>query len=138
MKMVQSIKVKCANSTYKENITSVITPSLLVGEIQRIKKALWESNNKFKNYLLAGIHYRMCFLMDKYGILCGKSLFRCELSYFWYFVKIDEEPYPLYCVVMAIFQGGMNPNRALYGSVCRSVNERLFPVGAILMYLFIR
>ena len=49
-------------------------------------------------------------------------------------MKIDEDPHPLNCVVMTIFQGEMNPNRTLYGRLCQSRNERLFPVGGMLMY----
>ena len=39
-------------------------------------------------------------LMTKCGILRGESLFRCELSDFWDFMRTDEEPHPLHCVVM--------------------------------------
>ena len=39
--MVQSREVKYSKSTYKENITSGITPYQLAGEIQRIEEALW-------------------------------------------------------------------------------------------------
>ena len=80
----------------------------------------------------------MCLLMTKCGLICGKSLFWCELSVFWDLMKTDEEPHPLHCVVMTIFQGEMNPNRALYGRLCRSVNEIICHVGAIFMYLFPR
>ena len=82
MKMVQSMKEKDSKSTYKENITSAITPYQLAGEIQGIEEALWYHNMTCKKYPLAGIFYRMCFLMTKYGILCGKSWFWCELSDF--------------------------------------------------------
>ena len=57
----------------------------------------------------------MYLLMTKCGIHCGESLFWCELSDFWVFLKTDEEPHPLNFVVMTIFQGKMNPNRTLYG-----------------------
>ena len=43
--------------------------------------------------------------MNKCVILCGQSLFWCELSEFWNFMKTDEETNPLHCVVMTIFQG---------------------------------
>ena len=69
MKMVQSRRVKYANSTYKENITSAITPYQLVGDIQGIKEALWYLNNKCKKYSLARLRDRMCFLITKCGIL---------------------------------------------------------------------
>ena len=69
-KIVHSRKVKDAKSAYKENITSDITPYQLVGGIQRIKEALWERNNKCKKYSLDGLGNRMCFLMNKRGILC--------------------------------------------------------------------
>ena len=59
MKMVQSRKVKYVNSTYKENITSAITPYQFVGDIQWIEEALWELNKKRKNYSLAGLRDRM-------------------------------------------------------------------------------
>ena len=98
-------KVKRCQVNIQKKITSVITPYQLVGEIQRIEEALWEHNKKSKNCLLAGLHDRMCFLMAKYGILRGKSLFSCELSYYWYFMKTDEEPHPLHYVAMEIFQG---------------------------------
>ena len=135
-KTVKSSKVKYAKSTYKEKTTSAITPYHLVGQIQRIKEALWEHNKRCKNYSLDGLRDRMCFLMTKYGILCGKSFFRCELSDFWVFMKTYEDPHSLHCVVMTIFQGKINSNRTLYGRFCRSVNERSCPVGAIFMYLF--
>ena len=78
MKMVQSRKVKYSRSTYKENAASSITPYHLVGEIQQIKEALWVIRNKCKEYSLAGLRDRMCFLMTKCGTICGKSFFWCE------------------------------------------------------------
>ena len=78
----------------------------------------------------------MLCLMNKCVIRRGKSLLWCELSDFGDFMKIDEEPYPLYCVVMKIFQGKMNPNRTVYGGFCRSLNEILFPVGEIFIYIY--
>ena len=81
-KMVQSRRVKYAKSTYRENITSVITPYQLVGDIQGIEEVLWDRNNKCKNYSLAGLRDRMCFLMTKCGIIFSKSLFWRELSDF--------------------------------------------------------
>ena len=138
MKIFQSGKVKKSKSTYKEKITSAIAPYQLVGEIQGIKEALWEWNNKFKNYSLAGLCDRMSFLMTRYGILHGKSLFWCELSDFWNFMKKYEEHHPLHCVVMKIFQGGVNPNRTLYGRLWRTENEILCPGSAIFMYIFKR
>ena len=122
MKMVQSRKVKNVKSTYKENITSAITPYQLVGEIQGIEEALWGRNNKCNKYSLAGLHDRICFLMTKCGILHGESLFRCKLSDFWDFMKTDEELDPLYCVVLTIFQGDLNPNRTLYGRSFSYIN----------------
>ena len=77
-------------------------------------------------------------LNEKRGIIHGESLNRCGLSEFWHFMKIDEEPHPLHCVVMTILQVKMNPNRKLYERLYCSVNEILCPVGAIFMYLFIR
>ena len=82
MKMVQSRRVKYDKSTYKENITSDITPYQLVGDIQGIEEALWYLNNKCKKYYLARLRDMMCFLMTKCGILCSKSLFWRELSDF--------------------------------------------------------
>ena len=87
---------------------------------------------------MADLRDRMGFLMTKCGILHGRSFFRCELSDFWDFMKTDEEPHPLHCVVMTIFQGGVNPNRTLYGRFCRYVNEILCPAGAIFMYIFLK
>ena len=75
MRMVQSRKAKYAKSTYKENITSAITPYQLVGHIQLIEEDLWESNKKCKEYSLAGLRDIVCFLITKCGILCGKSIF---------------------------------------------------------------
>ena len=86
---------------------------------------------------MAGFYDMMCFLMNKEGIFCGESFFRCGLSEFWDFMKTDENYHPLHCVVMTIFQGGMNPNRNIYGRLCRSVNERLYLVGEIFMYIFL-
>ena len=48
MKMVQSRKVKYTKSTYKENITSVITHHQLIGEIQVTEEDLWERNKTCK------------------------------------------------------------------------------------------
>ena len=76
--------------------------------------------------------------MTKCGIIRGESLFWCELTDFWGYMKSNEEPHPLHCVFMTIFQGEMDPNRTLYEGFCRSVNERLCSVGGILMYLFKR
>ena len=134
IKMVHSRKVKDAKSTYKENITSVITPYQLVGDIQGIREYFLDLNKACKKYSLAGLHDRMCFLMNKCGILRSESFFWCKLSDFWGFLKTDEEPQPLYCVVMKIFQGRMNPNRTLYVRFFHSVNEILCPVGAIFVY----
>ena len=47
----------------------------------------------------------MRLLMTKCGILRGESFLWCELSDFWGFMKTDEDPHPLHCVVMTIFQG---------------------------------
>ena len=77
MKMVQSRKVKYSKSTYKENITFAITPYQLVGNIQGIKESLWDHKKTCKNYSLSGICDRMYFLMAKWGILRGESLFWC-------------------------------------------------------------
>ena len=79
-----------------------------------------------------------CFLIKKYVIIFGRSLFWCELSDFWDFTRTDEEPHPLHCVVMTIFQGKRNPYMTLYGRLFHSVNEILRPVGEIFMYLFLR
>ena len=76
--------------------------------------------------------------MNKFIILCGGSLFWCELSDFWGFTKTDEDPHPLHCVVMTIFQGKMNLKSKPYGRYFRSLNELLCPVGAIFVYLFLR
>ena len=76
--------------------------------------------------------------MTKYIILHGESFFWCGLSDYWDFIKTYEEPHPLNCVVMKIFQDKMNPNRTLNGRFYRYVNERLFPVLAIFMYIFLR
>ena len=94
------------------------------------------TQQEVKKYSLDGPCDIMCFLMTKCGILCGKSFFSCEFSDFWDFMNTGEEPHPQHCVFMKILQGGMNPNRTLYGRFCRSVNEILCPVGAILMYFF--
>ena len=59
MNMVQSRKVKYSKSTYKENITSAITPYHLVGDIQWIEESLWERKNTCKKYSLDGICDRM-------------------------------------------------------------------------------
>ena len=72
--------------------------------------------------------------MTKCGILCGKSLLLCELSDSLDFMKTDEDPHPLHFLVMKILQGGVNPNRTLYGRFCRSVNEILCPFGAIFLF----
>ena len=138
MNMVQSRKVKYVNITYKENITSMINPYKLVGEIQGTEEALWDRKNKCKKDSLAGIHNRICFLMTKCRILHGESLFRCDLSDFWDFMKTDEDPHPPQCVIMTIFQGKINPNRTLYGRFYRYLNEILCPVGTIFMYIFVR
>ena len=103
MNMVQSRKVKYVNITYKENITSMINPYKLVGEIQGAEEALWDRKNKCKKDSLAGIHNRICFLMTKCRILHGESLFWFGLSDFWDFMKTDEDPHPPHCVVMPIF-----------------------------------
>ena len=124
MKMVQSRKVKDIKLTHKKNITSAINPYQLVGEIQRIKQYLWEQNKRCKKYSLSGICDMICFLTNKCGILRGESLFWCELLDFWDFMKTDEEPDPLHCVVMTILRGEMNPTRTLYGRFCFPVNER--------------
>ena len=68
-----------------------------------------------QNFARAGICDRMCFLMTKCGILCGESLFQCELSELWYFMKKYEGTQQLHCVVMTIFQGKVNSNRTRYG-----------------------
>ena len=64
----------------------------------------------------------MCFLMNKEGIFCGESFFRCGLSEFWDFMKTDEKYHPLHYVFMEIFQGEMNPNRTLYGRLRCYIN----------------
>ena len=64
-----------------------------------------QTQQDMKKYSLDSIHDMMCFLMTKRGILCGKLLFRCELSHFWDFIKTDEDPHHPHCVVMKIFQG---------------------------------
>ena len=51
-------------------------------------------------------------------------------------MKTDEEPHPLHCVAMKIFQGTMNNKGKTYGRFCCSANGRLYPVGTILMYIF--
>ena len=105
IKMVQSSKVKDDKSTYKENITSAITSNQLIGDIQGIEETLLDRNNTCKTFSLDGLHNRMCFLMTKFRILRGKSLFWCELSDFWVFKKTYVDPHALHCVVMTIFRG---------------------------------
>ena len=70
--MVKSRKVKDTKPKNKKTITSAITPNQLVGETQSTEEDLWEHNNKFKKYPLAGLCHRMCFLMTKCGILRGE------------------------------------------------------------------
>ena len=137
MKMIQSGRVKCAKSTYNEYITSTITPYHLIGKTQRIKEYFCYCNKTCKIFTLDGLRDRIFFLMNKFRILSGKSYFWYELSDFWDFMKTDEETHPLHSMVMTIFQGEINPNRTLYAGFCSYVNERLCPVGAILMYLFL-
>ena len=105
MKMIQSGRVKCAKSTYKEYITSTITPYHLIGKTQRIKEYFCYRNKTCKIFTLDGLRDRIFFLMNKFRILSGKSYFWYELSDFWDFMKTDEEPHPLHCVVIKILQG---------------------------------
>ena len=84
-------------------------------DIGRIEESLWDLNKTCKKCSMADICDRMCLLMTKSGILCGKSFFWCELSDFWDIMKTDEEPHTLHCVATKIFQGKTNPNRTLYG-----------------------
>ena len=72
MKLVQSKKVKYAKSIYKENITSVINPYHLVGDVQGIKEDLWDGNKTCENYSLTSLCYRICLLMNKCGTLLGE------------------------------------------------------------------
>ena len=60
---------------------------------------------EIKKYSLAGLLDRICFVMTKCGIICGKYVFCCELSDFCDFMKTDEEPHPLHFVGMKILQG---------------------------------
>ena len=138
MKMVQSSKVTYAKSTYKENITSAITPYQLVGDIQHTKESLWEHNKKRNKYSMAEICNIMWFLMTRFGMICGKSLFLCELSDFWEFTKTYEDLNPLHFVVMKILQEEMNSSRTLCGRLWHYVDERVCPVGAIFIYLSLR
>ena len=55
-----------------------------------------------KNHSLDGLCNMMCFLMTKWGVLRGESLFWCALSDFLGFIKTDEEPHPINFVGMAI------------------------------------
>ena len=98
MNMVQLSNWKYVNSTYKEKIISSITPYQLIRYIDGIKEALLEHNNTLLKFSLAGLCGRMFFLIIKCIILRGKSLFRCELSYFWGFMKLNEELHTLHCV----------------------------------------
>ena len=91
-----------------------------------------------QKYSLADICDSIFLLINKCGILHGESLFCCELSDFGGFVKIDEDPHPLHCVVMTILQGGVNPNRTLYGRFFRSLNDGFCRIGSIFMYIFLR
>ena len=75
MNMVKSRKVKDDKSTYKEKITFAVTPYQLVGKIQDIEEDLWELNKKCKRYSLDGLFDRMCFLMNRFRIICGESFF---------------------------------------------------------------
>ena len=77
----------------------------------------------------------MWILMPKCGMICGESLFSCELSDFWEFTKTYEDLNPLHFVVMKILQEEMNSSRTLCGRLWHYVNERVCPVGAIFMYL---
>ena len=103
--MVQSKKTKDDKLTFKENITSTITPYHLIGKTQRIKEYFCYRNKTCKIFTLDGLRDRIFFLMNKFRILSGKSYFWYELSDFWDFMKTDEELHPLHCVVMTIFQG---------------------------------
>ena len=98
MNMVQLSNWKYVNSTYKEKIISSITPYQLIRYIDGIKEALLEHNNALSKFSLAGLCGRMFFLIIKCRILRGKSLFQCGLSYFWGFMKLNEELHTLHCV----------------------------------------
>ena len=129
--MVQSKKTKDDKLTFKENITSTITPYQLVGDIQCTEESLWGCNKKWKNNSQAGHCDSMLLLMTKFGILHCEWLFWCRLSDFWDFMKTEKDPHPLNDVVMKILQGKINPNRTLCGRFCCSINKRLCPVGEL-------
>ena len=75
MKMVQSRKIKDANSTYKEKINYFITTYWLISYIDSIKEALWYCKKTCKQFALAGICDKIFLLMTKCKILHGNHCF---------------------------------------------------------------
>ena len=82
-------------------------PLILISWLGRSNGSKKICGNATRNekYSLAGLRDRMCFLMTKCGIPRGESLFWCELSDFWDFMRTGEDLHSLYCVVMTISQG---------------------------------
>ena len=79
-----------------------------------IEEAPCNRNNWSKTYALSCLREIICFLITNYDIIRGESIFECELSYLWDFVKEGGIPYLLNYCVLSISIDKMNSNRTLY------------------------
>jgi hypothetical protein len=73
--------------------------------------------------------------MSNRGILCGESLFNCELSVLCDLVKTDEGPHACHILVMRIAIGKTNGLKTLYGRLMRHQDVNQCTIGALGLYL---
>ena len=79
------------------------------------------------------------FLATMCGLLRGETLFKAELSdVFLIIVKKDEDPHPLFVMMMQFSTGKVNQGFKLYGRMARNFDVNVCPIGALGFYLLYR
>eukprot|EP00536_Pseudo-nitzschia_multiseries_P001748 jgi/Psemu1/3973/gm1.3973_g len=122
-----------------EKIDLVLLPYMNVQNIERIKQFFFSQNaDKSRTYYVAALRDRLCFLMTHGGVLCGESVFKCELLDLCNLIKYDKVAHACQIFIMQILTGKTNGTKTLHGRVMRNKNVVMCPIGALGFYLMAR
>lgn len=138
--MVQTRKTRQKKKNHEEKVDFEISPWLVINEIGRIEKALFDSGMyKTPRQAFASLRNRYCFLQTYGGILRAESVFNAELSDLLCCpVQLNTDPHELVVFIMQLAEGKTNDGIKLYGRLTRHKDVRLCGAGALALYLLYR
>ena len=124
---------------YKEKMDKSSAPMEVVRHIGAIETSFF-TNGISRPSGVRVIHVNLrdwfTFLATLCGLLCGKTLFKAELSdVFRALVQKEDDPHPLFVMTMKFATGKVNQGIKLYGRVARYFDVNLCPIRALGFYL---